>query len=325
MRRREVVAFLATAAASPRLALAQERTKVARIGFLGPAPAANFAPRVDALRAGLRELGYVEGKDLTFEFRWWEAPEEMPDLAADLVRAKVDVIVAPSSSETAVLLAATKTVPIVFSTHGDPVGIGHVASLARPGGNATGLTTLLTELVAKELEAFKEALPQARRLGVLYASTNPLRVSALGTAEATARRLGFELRGFPVGVDDDFPSAFAKMTQDGVDGCMVLSSPLMISRRALLAELALRHRLPTVFGAKDNVLAGGLMSYAPDAHDLNRRAATYVDRILKGAKPADLPVEQASRYELAINLKTAQALGLTIPPTLLARADEVIE
>ena len=179
--------------------------------------------------------------------------------------------------------------------------------------------------MAKELEAFKEALPQARRLGVLYASTNPLRVSALGTAEATARRLGFELRGFPVGVDDDFPSAFAKMTQDGVDGCMVLSSPLMISRRALLAELALRHRLPTVFGAKDNVLAGGLMSYAPDAHDLNRRAATYVDRILKGAKPADLPVEQASRYELAINLKTAQALGLTIPPTLLARADEVIE
>ena len=189
----------------------------------------------------------------------------------------------------------------------------------------TGLTTLLTELVAKELEAFKEALPQARRLGVLYASTNPLRVSALGTAEATARRLGFELRGFPVGVDDDFPNAFAKMTQDGVDGCMVLSSPLMISRRALLAELARRHRLPTVFGAKDNVLAGGLMSYAPDAHDLNRRAATYVDRILKGAKPADLPVEQASRYELAINLKTAQALGLTISPTLLARADEVIE
>jgi putative tryptophan/tyrosine transport system substrate-binding protein len=326
MRRRAVVAFLGTVAAAPRLALAQERTKAARIGFLGPAPAANFAPRVDALRAGLRELGYAEGKDLIFEFRWWEAPDHIPELAAELVRAGVaDLIVAPSSTETGVLLAATKSVPIVFSTHGDPVGIGHVASLARPGGNATGLTTLLTELVAKELEAFKEALPQASRLGVLFASTTPLRVAALETAKVTARRLGIELRGFPVAIEDDFPSAFAKMTHDGVDGCMVLSSPLMISRRALLAELALRHRLPTVFGTKDNVLAGGLMSYAPDAHDLNRRAATYVDRILKGAKPADLPVEQASRYELVINLKTARTLGLTIPPTLLARADEVIE
>ena len=222
-------------------------------------------------------------------------------------------------------LAATKAVPIVFSTHGDPVGIGHVANSARPGGNATGLTTLLTELVAKELEAFKEALPQARRVGVLFASITPLRVPALATAKTTAHRLGVELREVPVSVEEDFQGGFAKMTHEGVDGCVVLSSPLMISRRELLAELALRHRLPSMFGTKENVLAGGLMSYAPDALDLNRRAANYVDRILRGAKPADLPVEQPSRYELVINLKTATALNIAIPPTLLARADEVIE
>ena len=160
---------------------------------------------------------------------------------------------------------------------------------------------------------------------MLFASTTPLRVPALETAKTTAHRLGVELREVPVNVEEEFSGCFAKMTRQGVDGCMVLSSPLMISRRELLAELALRHRLPSIFGAKDNVLAGGLMSYAPDALDLNRRAATYVDRILKGSKPADLPVEQPSRYELVINLKTATALNLTLPPSLLARADEVIE
>ena len=174
MRRREVVlAVLATGVAPPHLGVAQDRAKLGRVGFLGPAPAENFAPRVDALRAGLRDLGHVEGKDLIFEFRWWERPDEMPELAAELVRAGLDVLVAPSSAETHAFLSATKTVPIVFSTHGDPVGLGHVASLARPGGNATGLTTLLTELVAKELEALKEALPQATRFGVLWSPTTP--------------------------------------------------------------------------------------------------------------------------------------------------------
>ncbi len=187
MRRRDFLAALA-ATALPAATRAQQSTKLARIGFLGPAPAANFAPRVDALRVGFRELGYTEGKDLTFSFRWWEAADQLPELAAELVRAEVDVLFAPSSAETAVFLAATKTVPIVFSTHGDPVGIGHVASLARPGGNATGLTTLLTELVAKELEAFKEALPQARRVAVLFASPTPLRVPALATEGSQASR-----------------------------------------------------------------------------------------------------------------------------------------
>jgi putative ABC transport system substrate-binding protein len=325
VRRRQIVALLAMVVSPRRLAFAQGRTKLARLGFLGPAPAANFAPRVDALRDGLRELGYIEGKDLTVEFRWWETPEQVPELAAELVRAGVDVLVAPSSTETVGFLAVTRTVPIVFATHGDPVGLGHVANLARPGSNATGLTTLLTELVAKELEAFREALPQARRFGLLFFSTTPLRVAALETANATARHLGVELRPVPVSIEQEFQGAFAEMTQHRVDGCMVLSSPLMISRRTLIADLALGHSLPTVFGAKDNVLAGGLMSYAPDALDLNRRAAAYVDKILKGSSPADLPVQQASRYELVINLTTAKALGLSLPPTLLARADEVIE
>jgi ABC-type uncharacterized transport system substrate-binding protein len=325
MNRRGFIVLLPSAIFAPDLALAQERAKTARVGYLGLAPAASFAARVEALRAGLRELGYVEGENLSFEFRWAEAPDQMPELAAELVRAGVEVIFAPSSTETAAALKATKTVPVVFAAHADPVGVGHVASLARPGGNATGMTMLLTDLAGKELEALKEALPNAKRFGVLFASTAPSHIPALGAAEAAARSLGVELRLAPVRAEEDFGDAFAKMTQDGVDGFMVLATPLTYSRRALLADLAVKHRLPSVFGAKENVVAGGLMSYAPDAADLTRRAASYVDRILKGAKPADLPVEQATRYELSINLKTAKALGLTIPPTLLARADEVIE
>jgi len=325
MRRREVIAFLSGALAAPYLVLAQERTKVARVGYLGPAPAASFAPRVEALRAGLRELGYVERRKLSFEFRWAEAAHQMPELAAELVRAGVDVIVVPSSLETAAALATTKTVPVVFAAHADPVGVGHVASLAQPGGNATGLTMLLTDITANQLEALKEALPNARRFGVLFAPTAPSHIPALKAAEAAAHSLGVELRMAPVRAEEDFDGAFANMVQGGVDGFMALATPLTFSRRALLAELALKHRLASVFGTKDNVRAGGLMSYAPDPNDLTRQAAAYIDKILKGAKPAELPVEQASRYELIINLRTAKALGLAIPPTLLARADEVIE
>jgi putative tryptophan/tyrosine transport system substrate-binding protein len=325
MRRRDFIAGLAGAAVAPHLGYAQERAKVARIGYLGPAPAASFAPRVEALQAGLRDLGYVEGKNLTFEFRWAETPGQMAELAAELVRAGVDVIFGQSSTETGAALATTKIVPVVFAGHADPVGVGHVASLARPGGNATGLTMLLTDIAAKELEALKEALPSARRVGVLFTSTAPSHVPALEAANTAGQSLGLELRLVGVRGEEDFQDAFAKMVHDGVDGVIVLASTLTLSRRALLADLALKHRLPSVFGAKDNVRAGGLMSYAPDSTDLTRRAATYIDKILKGAKPADLPVEQASRYELSINLKTAAKLGLAIPPTLLARADEVIE
>jgi putative tryptophan/tyrosine transport system substrate-binding protein len=324
MRRREVLTGLG-AAAWPLGTRAQDRAKVARIGYLSPAPAASFAPRVEALRAGLRALGYVEGKNLSFEFRWAEAAPEMPGLAAELVRAGVDVIFVPSSTETAAALEATKTVPVVFAAHADPVGVGHVASLARPGGNATGMTMLLTDIAAKQLEALKEALPNARRFGALYAPAVPSHIRALNAADTAARTLGVELRSLPVSGEEGIQRAFADMVQDRVDGFLMLVSTFAFSRRALLADLAIQHRLPSVFGTKDNVVAGGFMSYAPDVADLYRQAAIYIDKILKGAKAADLPVEQASRYELAINLKTAKALGLIIPPTLLARADEVIE
>jgi len=325
MRRREVLALLAGATIAPHLSLAQERIKMARVGYLGPAPAASFAPRVEALRAGLRDLGYVEGRNLSLEFRWAERAHDMPGLAAELVRAGVDVIFAQSSTETAAVLAITKTVPVVFAAHADPVGVGHVASLALPGGNATGLTMLLSDLAAKELEAFKEVLPKARRFGVLFTSAAPSHIPALEAAGGAARSLGVELRMAPVHGDEDLADAFASMAQEGVDGLMVLTSTFTFSRRTLLADLAIKHRLPSVFGNADNVRAGGLLSYAPSSADLTRRAATYVDKILKGARPADLPVEQASKYELIINLNTARALGIAIPPTLLARADEVIE
>ena len=325
MRRRQVFALIATTIASPSVAFAQDRAKIARIGYLGPAPAASFAARVDALREGLLVLGYVEGRNLSFEFRWADSPQQMPELAAELVRAGVDLIFAQTSTETAAALAATKTVPVVFAGHADPVGVGHVASLARPGGNATGMTMLLTDVAAKELEALKEALPNAKRFGVLLTPAAPSHIPALETTERAAKSLGVELTRLPVHSEEDLPLAFAKMSHAALDGFIVLASSMTLSRRALIAELAIKHRLPSVFGIRDNVLAGGLMSYAPNSTALTRRAASYVDRILKGEKPGDLPVEQATRFELTINLNTAKALGITIPPTLLARADEVIE
>jgi putative tryptophan/tyrosine transport system substrate-binding protein len=325
VRRRQVFALIATTIASPSVAFAQDRAKIARIGYLGPAPAASFAARVDALREGLLVLGYVEGRNLSFEFRWADSPQQMPELAAELVRAGVDLIFAQTSTETAAALAATKTVPVVFAGHADPVGVGHVASLARPGGNATGMTMLLTDVAAKELEALKEALPNAKRFGVLLTPAAPSHIPALETTERAAKSLGVELTRLPVHSEEDLPLAFAKMSHAALDGFIVLASSMTLSRRALIAELAIKHRLPSVFGIRDNVLAGGLMSYAPNSTALTRRAASYVDRILKGEKPGDLPVEQATRFELTINLNTAKALGITIPPTLLARADEVIE
>jgi putative tryptophan/tyrosine transport system substrate-binding protein len=322
--RRELLAALGGAAAWP-VAVRAQQPKLARIGFLGPAPASTYSPRVEALRAGLRDLGYVEGKNLIFEFRWAERVEQLPELAAELVRMNVDIILAVSSTFVEPARQATKTIPIVFAFHADPVGVGHVASLARPGGNITGLSMLLTDLVAKELEIFKEAVPQAMRIGILWNPTTPSHRPAMQALEVAGEKLAVQLVMVPARTLEDFEGAFATMMRERVDGFLVVASPLSVSQRTPLAELALKHRLPGMFGTRDNVEAGGLMSYAADLNDLIRRAALYVDKILKGAKPADLPVEQASKYELVINLKTAKAIGITIPPTLLARADEVIE
>ena len=325
MKRREFITLVGGAAAWPLAARAQQAGKVARLGWLRLGSAADFAGRVEALRTGLRELGYVEGKDIVIEFRWPETVDQLSEFAAELVRMNVDIIFASSSIEVGAVRQVTKTIPIVFATHADPVGVGHVASLAHPGGNITGLSMLLTDLVAKELEIFKEAVPQAMRIGVLWNPATPSHRPAMQAVEAAGEKLGVQLLMVPARTVEDFDGAFATMTRERVDGFLVVASNLSVSQRALLAELALKHRLPGMFGTRENVEAGGLMSYAPDLRDLTRRAATYIDKILRGAKPADLPVEQATKFELMVNNKMAKAIGLTIPESFLWRADEVIE
>jgi putative tryptophan/tyrosine transport system substrate-binding protein len=326
MRRREFITLLGGGAASwPLAARAQQAAKVARIGYLGYGPASAHAIWVEALRAGLRDLGYVEGKDIVIEFRWAERVDQLPELAAELVRMNVDVIFASSSTLVEPARQATKTIPIVFSNHADPVGVGHVASLARPGGNITGLSILLTDLITKDLEMLHETVPQAVRIGVLWNPTTPSHIPAVRAVEDAGEKLSVKLVLVPAQTVEDFEGAFATMTRERAGGFVSVGSPLTQSYRVPLAKLALKHRLPGMFAIKEYVEAGGLMSYGADLNDVNRRAALYIDKILKGAKPADLPVEQASKYQLVINLKTAKALGLEIPPIVLARADEVIE
>jgi len=326
MRRRDFIKVIAVSAVSwPPAARAQQPTKVPRIGFLGLGPAATQSSRVKALRAGLGDLGYVEGKNIAIDFRWAETVQQLPEFAAELVRMNVDVIFASSSTLVEPARQATKTIPIVFATHADPVGIGHVASLSHPGGNITGLTILLTDLVSKDLEMFKDALPQVTRIGILWNPTTPSHPPALKAVEAAGASLGISLRMVPVSTVGDFDGAFATMARDGLDGFLVVSSPVTVSQRSRLAELALAHRLPGIFENKLNVEAGGLMSYGADPEDLTRRAALYIVKIVNGTKPADLPVEQPTKFELVVNLKTANALGLKIPEPVLLRADEVIE
>jgi ABC-type uncharacterized transport system substrate-binding protein len=325
MRRREFITLLGGAAATWPLAARAQQPAMPVIGFLSLGPPSAQAGRVAALWAGLRDLGYIEGKNIAIEFRWAESEDQLRDLAADLVRMNVDVIVAPSSTMVEPARQATKTIPIVFCNHADPVGLGHVASLAHPGGNITGLSMLLTELAAKALEIFTEAMPRARRIGVLWNPATPSHPLAVKSVTAAGEKLGVALHMMPVRNAEDFDRVFAEMVEERVEGFLDIASPLTVARRTALAELALKHRLAGIFGLKIYVEAGGLMSYGADFNDLHRRAAAYIDKILKGANPADLPVEQASKYELVINLKTAKALGLSIPDKLIARADEVIE
>ena len=327
MRRREFTVFASTALfPRPLLARAQQQPKIVRLGYLTFGTAAASANRVEALREGLRDLGYVEGKSLVIEFRWSGTVEQMHEAAAELARMKVDIIFAPSSTEAESARRATKTIPTVFATHADPVGVGHVSSLARPGGNMTGLADIQSVITPKRLEILKGTVPQVTRFGVLWSPTAPSYRPFLEAAEATGRKLSIQLLTVGVSTVADFDGAFAKMAQDRVGAVLVHGAALTARHDPrLLAELALKHRLPTMFGPTENVVAGGLMSYSPDYIDLTRRAAIYIDRILKGANPAELPVEQASKYQLVINLKTAKALGLTIPPALLQRADQVIE
>jgi ABC-type uncharacterized transport system substrate-binding protein len=326
-RRAFLTAFMAVLAA-PLAAGAQQMAKVARIGYLGTNRAAN--PQLhEAFRQGLRDLGYVVGRNLVIEYRDAEGKvERLPALAPELVALNVDVIVAPGTPQALAAKQATRTIPIVFTAAGDPVTDGLVTSLARPGGNVTGLATLSPELVGKNLEQLKQAVPGVSRVAILWqpgGMGERTENDMLKGVEVTARALGMRPQLIEARGPADFDRAFSEMTRARAGTLTVVGSSMFVSERRRLVDLAAKHRLPAMYAQRAYVDAGGLMSYGPDVADLFRRAATYVDKILKGAKPGDLPVEQPTKFELVINLKTAKALGLTIPPSLLQRADQVIE
>jgi putative tryptophan/tyrosine transport system substrate-binding protein len=326
MQRREFISLLGgVAAAWPFAARAQLPGKVYRIGFLWDSPNA-FLDALEAFRQGLRDLGYVEGWNIVIEYRWAEGkPERMRELAEELVRLKVDVIMAPSSIYTAAAKRATSTIPIIFMSHADPLGSGHVASLARPGGNITGLSLMMTETNVKGLELLKEAVPGISRVAVIFDPATPSHGPGLKAVKAAGPALGLRVQSVPVRSATEYDSAFTAIVRERGDAVLVLSTPLFIAGAKRLAELCLAHKLPSLFGPKHHVQEGGLMSYSPDRADLWRRGAIYVDKILRGTDPADLPVQQPTKFELAINQKTAKSIGLAIPPAFLLRADEVIE
>ena len=302
---------------------AQQTKNVPRVGYLSAASPAAVSGRI--VRRGLRELGYVEGSNIVIEARYAEGRlDRLHELAADLVRLKVDVIVTAAPSSTRAVKQATLAIPIVMAgVGGDPVTAGLVASLARPGGNVTGLTSISDELTEKQLELLKEIVPRLSRVGVF--GTSPLNASVYKRAELAGGALQVRLEFLDVQGPKDIEIAFERARKRRADAGLVLTGPVLESHRTQVAELAATNRLPTIYPFPEFLKSGGLVSYGVNLADLYRRAATYVDKILKGAKPADLPVEQPTKFELAINLKTAKALGLTIPPSLLLRADQVIE
>jgi ABC-type uncharacterized transport system substrate-binding protein len=327
-RRAFLTALGGSVLAAPLAAEAQPAAKVARIGYLGPNLAAS--PHLpEAFRHGLRDLGYVEGRTVVIEYRDAEGKfERLPALAAELVALKVDIIVAGGTPAALAAKQATRTLPIVFAGPGDPVTSGLVTSLARPGGNVTGLSSFAPELVGKCLEQLKQAVPGVSRVAALWQPGGlgeRTDKDVLKEAEAAARALGVRLQFVEARGPENFDRAFSDMTRARSRALTVLPSNMFITERRRLVDLAAKNRLPAVYGLREFVDAGGLMSYGANPADSFRRAATYVDKILKGAKPADLPVEQPTKFELVINLKTANALGLTIPPSLLVRADEVIQ
>jgi putative tryptophan/tyrosine transport system substrate-binding protein len=326
-KRRNFITLLGGAmAAWPLAARAQQPNKVARIGRLSPLSISAEAPMVAGLRQGLSELGWIEGQNLAFEFRFADGNlDRLPQLADELVRANVDVIVTGSSPGASAAKNATSTIPIVMVTTGDPIQGGLVASLARPSGNLTGVTALGQVLNLKRLELLKEAVPAVKSVAVLTNPASPYTEPFLQESESGALALGIELRVLEAREPDDLERAFEAIVNKRAEALMVLSDPMFISQRRRIVEGTAKYRLPSIFGERGSVQAGGLMFYGANLPDMYRRAATYVDKILKGAKPADLPVEQPTTFELVINLKTAKALRLELPPALLARADEMIE
>jgi putative ABC transport system substrate-binding protein len=305
---------------------AQQPTNIPRLGYLTAPPFSAITAQHEAFRQGLRELGYVEGKNIFVEWRSAEAKlDRLPELAAELVRLKVDVIVTAGPAPTRAAKGATSTIPIVMAFDNDPVGNGFIASLARPGGSITGLSTLTPELSGKRLEILKETVPKLSRVAVVGTSTFPGTGANLKEVERAAAALKVKLQYLDVLTPKDIGAAFQAATKERAEAILFLGSVVYTDRRTELAELAVKHRLPASYSRSDHVEDGGLMSYGSNPNDLYRRAAYYVDRILKGAKPADLPVEQPTKFEFVINLNAAKQIGLTIPQKVLARADKVIK
>jgi putative ABC transport system substrate-binding protein len=311
--------------AAPLAADAQQRANMARIGVLGSPTASSYATRIEAFKRGLQELGYVDGQNIAIEYRWAEGRyERLPTLAAELVRLRVDVIVTHGTPATRAAQQATTTIPIVMATSGDAVGTGLVASLPRPGGNTTGSTFLSPEINAKRLELLKEAVPRIRRVAALLNPGTQASDVVFKQMELTARALGIEVRPAWLRREDELDSTFSELLKARSDGIVIEDDPVLASQARRIANLAAKNRLPTATSL-DHAQTGSLLSYGASFEDLWRRAAIFVDKILKGAKPADLPVEQPTRFELVINLKTAKALGSTIPRSVMGLADRVIQ
>jgi putative ABC transport system substrate-binding protein len=327
MRRRGFIALIWCAAALlPLLALAQTPAKRYRVGFLGNSTATLEANLVGPFRDGLRALGYDEDRNITIEYRWANGEyERLPTLVAELIALKVDVIVTAGTPAALAVKKATSTIPLVMVAVGDPVGTGLVGSLARPGANITGLTSISPELEGKRLELLREVIPALSKVAVLWNPISPFQVLSEKEVQAAGQMFRVQVLSLGVRSHEEIEAAFTTLSGEQPDGLLVLADRLFLHNRLLIADFAVQKRLPGVYAYRELVEAGGLMAYGPSYPEMHRRAATYVGKILKGAMPADLPIERPVKFEFVVNLKAAKALGLTIPPTLLARADEVIE
>ena len=324
-RRKLVIALGAGALIAPLASFAQQQGKVWRIGYLGPTSASGFALQMEALRAGLRDLGYVEGKNLVIETRWADGKyERLPELAVELVNLKIEVLVTSGTPGTIAAKSATVTIPIVMTSSGDPVGAGLIASLARPGGNVTGMTIVTPQLMAKRLELIKEAMPRTHRVAVLQNADDLSIVPVHKAMEATAKPLKIEIQRFEIRAVNEFENVFAAMAKSRVEAVVVQEDTLLSSNYKSLAEHAAKRR---IFSAGGSLFAdaGCVIGYGTNSRDIFRRTGYFVDKIFKGTKPADIPVEQPTKFEMIINLKAAKALGVKIPQSILVRADKVIE
>jgi putative ABC transport system substrate-binding protein len=324
MKRRDFIAGVGLVAAWPAIAGAQ-RAKVPAVGFLGPTTAAVARTRIAAFVERLRDLGWTDGVNLTIDYRWADGrTDRFAEMAGELVRLNLDVIVTWGTETAIAVKQATSSIPIVFTVVSDPVGSGLVASLSRPGGNVTGLSTQHADFAGKRIELLREIVPGFQRMAMLVHVLNPGSQQEAKEVETAARSLGIEVTALEIRRAEDIDAAFAEM-EGGMEALFVSADALFNTTRARINVFATRHRLPTIYGFRDGAMSDGLLSYGPNYEDLFRGAADHVDKILRGAQPRDIPVQQPTRFELVINLKTAKALGLTVPPTLLARADDVIE